>query len=180
MRFSEESIHCKGKVGCGQTLKNTNSKWEPLYKAFPGFPYWEVARRLPHGSAATCPQILWATSGTALLWGITLSVCCLLKLFFLFANNIQAQKLWLTSSGLMWWKSIFTLNRLFQITDIYLIRLHYALSYLPAYKKKDSAQGFGNHCSGSFSPWNTVTTRRDKLKINECAVLDVLQSRIFM
>lgn len=110
----------------------------------------------------------------ALLWGITLLVCHLSKLFFLFANNIQAQKLWLTSLGLMWWKSIFTLNRLFQITDIYLIRLHYALSYIPAYKKKGSAQGFGDHCSGSFGPWNTVTTRRDKLKINECAVLDVL------
>lgn len=67
MQSSEESIHYKDKVGCEQTLKNTNSKGVPLYKAFPGFPYWEVARRLPHNSVAIRPQILWATSGTALL-----------------------------------------------------------------------------------------------------------------
>lgn len=69
------------------------------------------------------------------------------KIIFLFTNNIQAQKLCLTSLSLMWWKSMFTLNGLFQITEIYLIRLHYALSSILTYKKKGSAQGFEDHCS---------------------------------
>lgn len=169
---SSKSVRCKGKVGCHQTPE----EWAT--RCFLDFLTLKWQWRC-HGSAAiysqSPPGCLRDSSSTG---NDSLSLP-FLKIIFLFISNIQAQELWLTSLGLMWWKSIFTLNGLFQITGMYLIRLHYALRSILAYKKRRLSSRFWQPLFGSLSPWNTVTTRRDKLKINECAVLDVFQSRIF-
>lgn len=63
-------------------LRNTSSKHEPLHKTPPGFPYSETAVRMPMVLQLSAHRVLCAAPGTALLWGIILSVCHLSKLFF--------------------------------------------------------------------------------------------------